>query len=127
MGFQVPQVFTEVEGACQAESVNGPGSVLAQIHFIEVCFQDFVFIEIHFHGNGHKHLIQFALKGFCTGQEKILCQLLAEGARALNCVTFSNVDHQGPQDCQGFNAMMGVKCSVLYGDKGLGQKWGRCL
>ena len=60
MGFQFFQRSTEQELGAQPHAMNGPGSVLPQVHFVEVCLENLLLAVMQLQQHGHGHFQELA-------------------------------------------------------------------
>ena len=105
--------------AGQAETMHGPGAVLAQIDLVEIGFQNLFLGIPGIQNDRHHDFVDLAPPGALGRQVKVLDQLLCQRATALNDAPSANVDKNRPHNAAQRDAVMAVKITVLAGEQGI--------
>ena len=104
----------------KTESVDRAVTVLAQVNLVHIGLEYFLLGVVHFQQLGHDHFRELAAQGALGRQEKILHQLLGQGAAALQAGATQGC-HQGARHAAGIDAMMGIELPVFDRNQALDQ------
>ena len=89
--------------------MDRPPPILPEKDLIGIGGQDLVLAVMDLQQQGHDQLIELALQGALVIQEKILHQLLGQGAAALYHLAGTDIGKHGPQNSQRINTVHGYK------------------
>ncbi len=111
--LQFVQRLAEIELTGQAETMNGPVAVLAQVNFIDVGIQQIFLVEMCFENNRHERLTNFSPQCLPIVEEITLYELLRHRAAALGDFARANIGDKCTQHGDRINAKMPVETAVL--------------
>ncbi len=120
---QLRQRLAEEKDRRQAEAVDGPVAVLAEVDLVDVGFENLLLAVVGLQQQRHDHLGELAAQGALGGQEEILDQLLGQGAPPLDTVAAGGLD-QGPENPPRVDAVMGIETPILRSDQAVDHRVG---
>ena len=109
----VPGRFAEIKPAGLADAVDGHRSILPEIDFVEVHFQNGRLVVTPLDDQGQKHLFPLARQGPVRRQKKILGQLLGDGRSALANAAGTQIGEKSPADAAPVESKMLEKTAVF--------------
>ena len=124
MQAEVFEFFVEVVFAGQTKAVDGALTVLAEVDFVEVAFEDGFFVVVVFDDQCHQHFFEFARQGLFAAQVVVFDELLGEGTRALFAAFLDVGDVDGAGETARINAGVFPEVFVFDGNQAVHQyRW----
>ena len=109
---EVLDLFAKVVTGCKTHAVNRPIAVLTEKYFVEIGLENLIFAVVRLEQHRHDDFGDLAPDGALRREEKILDQLLREGAATLQSAARHHMP-TGPRDPPQIKAVMRVKVAVF--------------
>ena len=114
---EVFELFVEVVFAGKAKAMDGALTVLAEVDFVEIAFEDVFFAVVVFEDERHQHFFEFARQGLFVGEVVVFDELLGEGTGTLFAGFLDVGDVDGASEAARVYAGVAPEVFVFDGDQ----------